>query len=63
MIHGIFLVVILKKALTLQGKSGKVNKTNAMTKTSTRIHPFFRELPVGERQQKDCAEFLSERLC
>ena len=26
MIHGIFLVVILKKALTLQGKSGKVNK-------------------------------------
>jgi len=51
-------------SLTLPRKSGKVIKIkNAMTKPSTRPYPPFRELPLGARQQKDCAEFLSERLC
>jgi hypothetical protein len=53
----------LKKALTPRGRSGNIIEINAMTKTSKRPNPFFRELPFGARQQEDRAEFLSERLC
>ena len=49
--------------LTLLPKNDRVIEINAMTKTSTRPQPSTRELPVGVRQQKVCAEFLSERLC
>jgi len=53
----------MKKPLTLSRRSGKLMEVNAMTKTSMRYNPFFRELPFGARQQKERAEFLSERLC
>ena len=49
-------------SLTLLGKSGKVNEVNAMMKTSKRYHPSIRELPVGARQRKDGAEYISEWL-
>jgi hypothetical protein len=49
-------------SLTLMGKSGKVSDVNAMRKISKRYHPSVRELPVGARQQKDSAEYISEWL-
>ena len=59
---GRILRILLVYLLTLWLENGKVNK-NAMMKTSKRTCPSFRELPFGARQQKERAEFLSERLC
>jgi hypothetical protein len=55
--------IYFEKTLTLLKKSGKVIKNKRDDENQYALIPFFRELPVGARQKKDRAEFLSERLC
>jgi len=49
--------------LTLCQINGKVIKKERDDENQYAPPPSDRELPFGARQQKDCAEFLSERLC
>jgi len=50
-------------SLTLFRKSGKVNKMNAMMKTSTCHYLFSENCRLVQGSKKDDAEYLSERLC